>query len=122
MGPMLIWWGDEITAGQTIEDVAKITADHHGVAKNVKLNDIEDVKVAGLPAKRVQITFDRGIAFAPAGKGHGSMQAVLFLVRQNGQENGIWFEAPDADFDRYERDVASIAQDAVVTPRKPHKD
>src|SRR5688500_1653758 len=112
LGPMLLWWGDEIREGQTIQDVVKLAADHHGYSKELTMGDVVDVVAAGLPAKRVEVTFSRSIAFAPPGKGHGRMRAVLFLIREKNQENAIWFEAPEAGFAQYEKDVTSIAQDA----------
>jgi len=66
----------------------------------------------------VEATFHRSVAFAPPGKGHGEMRAVFYLVREGGQENGVWFEAPAADFDRYSKDVQTTVAGARIRARK----
>ncbi len=122
IGPMLVWWGDEVRPSQSIEEVAKILAGHHGFAEKVTLGEVTDAKVADLPAKRAAVSFNRSIAFAPPGRGHGRMRATMILIRANRQENGLWFEAPEADFEAYEKHFSEVLRHAQVIERKPRKD
>jgi hypothetical protein len=117
--PILVWWGDGIRAGQSLAEVAELTAGHYGHPKGITLGEVSDVEVAGRPSKRVEVTFHRVVAFAPPGKGRGSMRAVLYLIQDGGQENGLWFEAPAEDFEREVKALEPVLRDAQIIPRKP---
>jgi hypothetical protein len=117
LSPMLVWWGDEIRAEQTMSEVATIMAGHHGMAEKITLGEVTDVEVAKAAAKRVEVTFVRSIPFGPPGKSQGAMRAVMYLIRHQGQENGLWFETPAADFEKVQPLLAPVLRDAQIIKR-----
>jgi hypothetical protein len=116
--PLLLCWGREPVAQQTLDFLARNLPSHQFMAERVDIGPVMELEVSGKRADRVEVRFTRVVAFAPPGQTSAEMRAVLYAVRGPQQENFIWFECPSGDFDKYEDAVDDAVRRAEIVPRQ----